>query len=155
MLTRTAVLILSATIALAGANRASAQTPQQPQPAQPTGVTAMPTQPVTPIVPPPSPTYPTSAPIANPATPPAQTAPAAPAAMSDPDLDTAAMMLERIQTLTKTALRETKPSDADKAVVIPSDGKSAGLVTVDRATLDEIHSLAQQVALMIPAKRQP
>jgi hypothetical protein len=155
MLTRTAVLILTATIALAGANRAAAQTPQQPQPAQPTGASATPAQPTTPAVQPPSPTYPISAPIVNPAIPLAQTAPAAPAAMSDADLDTAAMLLERIQTLTLAALHETKTSNADKAVVIPSDGNSAGSVTVERATLDEIHSLAQQVALMIPAKHQP
>jgi glucose/arabinose dehydrogenase len=152
MLTRTAVLILTATITLASANRAAAQTAQQSQPA---GATATPAQPAMPIMPPPSPTYPTSAPIVNPAVPIAQTAPApAPATMSDPDLDTAAMMLDRIETLTLTALHETGTRDADKAVVIASDGNS-GKVAVDRATLDEIHSLAQQVALMIPAKRQP
>ena|SRR5471030_1176327 len=137
-------IALTTVLGLAPGTRSSAQTTQTTQP--PTAAPTL-TQPAQPV--PPS-TLP--APV---------TAPAAPPTMNDPDLDTAVMMLDRIQTLTGAALGQTttakadNPAKSDKPTGTSGQKNGSGTVQVDRATLDEIRSLAGQIAAMIPAKRQP
>jgi hypothetical protein len=145
------VIALTAVLGLAPGTRSSAQTTQTTQP------TPQAMQPPTA-----APTLTQPAQAVPPNTLPAPvTAPAAPPTMSDPDLDTAVMMLNRIQDLTATSLGQTttknadKPSASDKPTGTSGKLSGSGTVQVDRATLDEIRALAGQIAAMIPAKRQP
>jgi glucose/arabinose dehydrogenase len=148
-------IALTAVLGLAPGSRSSAQTTQTTQPT--------PTAQPTPMQPPtPAPTLTQPAQPVPPSTLPAPvTAPAAPPTMSDPDLDTAVMMLNRIQALTATSLGETttkkadNPAASDKPTGTSGRLNGSGTVQVDRATLDEIRALAGQIAAMIPAKRQP
>ncbi len=71
-----------------------------------------------------------------------------------PDVDSAIVMLKRIQALSGGALDD---APAAKLAHPGADGKAdnRGTVKVDRATLDEIHALAGEIASMLPARKQP
>ena len=146
------VIALTAVLGLAPGTRSSAQTTQTTQP--PATQTAQPPTPAPTLTQPAQPVPPSTLPAPV-------TAPAAPPTMSDPDLDTAVMMLSRIQMLTDAALGQTttanadRPAASDKPTGTSGQLNGSGTVQVDRATLDEIRALAGQIAAMIPAKRQP
>jgi hypothetical protein len=95
-----------------------------------------------------------SAPAVAPLTPQTSVLPAPAALPTDPDIDTAVVLLERIQTLTGGALKPTAGTKLDSASADQKSG-SSGQVKVDRATLDEIQALAGEIASMLPMKKQP
>jgi hypothetical protein len=71
-----------------------------------------------------------------------------------PNVDSAIVMLNRIQALSGGALQD----GPTKSLPSPgADGKAdnRGTVKVDRATLDEIRALAGEIAAMLPARKQP
>jgi hypothetical protein len=71
-----------------------------------------------------------------------------------PDIDSAVVMLNRIQALSGGALQDAPTA---KLANPGADGKAdnRGTVKIDRATLDEIRALAGEIVAMLPAKKQP
>jgi hypothetical protein len=93
--------------------------------------------------------------VATPSTAPQNSVLPAPGGLAaTPDVDSAIVMLNRIQALSGGALQD---APTNKLANPGADGKAdnRGTVKVDRATLDEIRALAGEISAMLPARKQP